>query len=285
MAENPSNRDPLETDETLSFTGGLPPDFFNVPESPASDRDAQWRPARDAPLPPRLAETPSSPRVVIERRASLPVVLVVIAGNIAFFLGGGLAGWAAARKGAARTEPPAAATTDSPPSEVVCAIDAKASKSAVDALSSRVGEVQAELGTLGRELARLEDRLSARTNAPPVARPRRPAARPRAAADEDRRARQGEPKALAATGDIPVAPPARRCAGQGPERPPHRGRLRTEAARRIVECLEGCDGVAPAAAQVSPADLGRDLGAALFLQGNTRRVRRGFSHCRPELPE
>ena len=150
MAENPSNSNPLETDETLSSTGGLPPDFFDVPESPASGRHAQSLPARDAPLPPRLAEAPASPRVVIERRASLPVILVVIAGNIVFFLGGGLAGWAAARKGAARTEPPATAATNSPMSEeVVRAIDAKASKSAVDALTSRIGEVQLELGTLG----------------------------------------------------------------------------------------------------------------------------------------
>src|SRR5262249_48379339 len=94
------------------------------------------------------------------------VVLVVIAGNIAFFLGGGLAGCAAARKGAARTEPTTTATTNPPLSEVARAIDAKASKSEVDALTSRIGEVQSELGTLGRELARLEDRLNARTNAP-----------------------------------------------------------------------------------------------------------------------
>ena len=105
---------------------------------------------------------------MIERRASLPVVLVVIAGNIVFFLGGGLAGWAAARKGAARTEPPATAATNSHLSEVVRAIDAKASRSAVDALTSRIAEVQMEIGTLGRELARLEGRLNARTNAPPA---------------------------------------------------------------------------------------------------------------------
>src|SRR5580698_235806 len=138
MAENPSNRNPLETDETLSSTGGLPPDFFDVPESPASDRHAQSLPARDAPLPPRQAGAPASPRVVIERRASLPVVLVVITGNIMFFLSGGLAGWAAARKGEARTETPAPAPTNSPLSEVVRAIDAKASKSALDDLSSRI---------------------------------------------------------------------------------------------------------------------------------------------------
>jgi len=168
MAEYPSNRNPLETDETLSSTGGLPPDFFDVPKSPASDRHAQSLPARDAPLPPRLAGEPASPRVVIDRRSSLPVVLVVIAGNIVFFLGGGLAGWAAARKGAARTEPPATAATNAPLSEVVRALDAKASKSEVDALTSRIGQVQLELGALGRELARLEDRLNARTNVPPA---------------------------------------------------------------------------------------------------------------------
>ena len=77
-----------------------------------------------------------------------------------------------------------------------------------------------------------------------AARAARAAARPRAAADENRRPRQREPKALPATGDIRVAPPTRRCAGQGPERPPHRGRRRTKAARCIVECLEGCDGIA-----------------------------------------
>ena len=56
MAENPSNRNPLETDETLSSTGGLPPDFFDAPESPAPDRHAQSLPARDALLPPRRTE-------------------------------------------------------------------------------------------------------------------------------------------------------------------------------------------------------------------------------------
>src|SRR3974377_2273673 len=104
MAENLRNRNPLEPDESLSSTGGLPPDFFDVSESPAFHRHAQSLPGRDAPQPPRIAGAPASPRVVIERRASLPVVLVVLAGNIMFFLGGVLAGWAAARRGAARTE-------------------------------------------------------------------------------------------------------------------------------------------------------------------------------------
>src|SRR5262249_32677803 len=167
MAENPMNRNPLETDEALSSTGGLPPDFFDVPESPASDRHAQPLPARDVPLPSRFARAPAPPHVMIERRTSLAVVLVVIAGNIVFFLGGGLVGWTAARKDAARTEPPATAATN-PPQSVVRALDGKASKSALDALTSRIGEVQSELDTLGRELARLEGRLNATTNAAPA---------------------------------------------------------------------------------------------------------------------
>ena len=56
MAENPRNRNPLEMDEALSATGGLPPDFFDVPESPASDRHAHSLPARDSRLPPRSPE-------------------------------------------------------------------------------------------------------------------------------------------------------------------------------------------------------------------------------------
>ena len=169
MAENPSNRNPLETDETLSSTGGLPSGLLRESRSPPRPIGTLSRfllAMQHTPY--ALAGAPASPRVVIEPRASLPVVLVVIAGNIVFFLGGGLAGWAAARKGAARTEPPAVAATISPLSEVVSAIDAKASKSAVDALTSRIGEVQLELGTLGRELARLEGRLNARTSAPPA---------------------------------------------------------------------------------------------------------------------
>jgi hypothetical protein len=273
MAENPSNRDPLETDETLSSTGGLPPDFFDVPESPASDRHAQSLPARDAPLPPRLAEAPASPRVVIERRASLPVVLVVIAGNIVFFLGGGLAGWAAARKGAARTEPPATATTNSPLSEVVRAIDAKASKSAVDALSSRVGEVQSELGTLGRELARLEDRLNARTNAPPA-----PAAPPDLAPLQTRiddlveESRRLSP--------LPATFESLRQRVDALDK--GLNALRTEVAavpKRIdasLNTLKDAMVSRPAPAQVSPADFGRDLGAALFLAGKYPAAREVF---------
>jgi TolA-binding protein len=270
MAENPSNRNPLETDETLSSTGGLPPDFFDVPESPASDRHAQSLPARDAPLPPRLAGAPASPRVVIERRASLPVVLVVIAGNIVFFLGGGLAGWAAARKGAARTEPPATAATNSPLSEVVRAIDAKASKSAVDALTSRIGEVQLELGTLGRELARLEDRLNARTNAPPAP----PDLAPLRTRIDDLVKESQRLSPLPATFESLRQRVDALDKGLNA--------LRTEVAAvpkqldASLNALKDAMVSRSAPDQVSPADIARDLGAALFREGKYPAAREVF---------
>jgi tetratricopeptide (TPR) repeat protein len=270
MAENPSNRDPLETDETLSSTGGLPPDFFDVPESPASDRHAQSLPARDAPLPPRLAGAPASPRVVIERRASLPVVLVVIAGNIVFFLGGGLAGWAAARKGAARTEPPATAATNSPLSEVVRAIDAKASKSAVDALTSRIGEVQLELGTLGRELARLEDRLNARTNAPPAP----PDLAPLRTRIDDLVEESQRLSPLPATFESLRQRVDALDKGLNA--------LRTEVAAvpkqldASLNALKDAMVSRSAPDQVSPADIARELGAALFRAGKYAAAREIF---------
>ena len=270
MAENPSNRNPLETDETLSSTGGLPPDFFDVPESPASDRHAQSLPARDAPLPPRLAGAPASPRVVIERRASLPVVLVVIAGNIVFFLGGGLAGWAAARKGAARTEPPATAATNSPLSEVVRAIDAKASKSAVDALTSRIGEVQLELGTLGRELARLEDRLNARTNAPPAPLDLAPLrTRIDDLVEESQR-----------LSPLPATFESLRQRVDALDK--SLNALRTEVAAvpkqldASLNALKDAMVSRSAPDQVSPADIARDLGAALFREGKYPATREVF---------
>jgi TolA-binding protein len=270
MAENPSNRNPLETDETLSSTGGLPPDFFDVPESRASDRHAQSLPARDAPLPPRLAGAPASPRVVIERRASLPVVLVVIAGNIVFFLGGGLAGWAAARKGAARTEPPATAATNSPLSEVVRAIDAKASKSAVDALTSRIGEVQLELGTLGRELARLEDRLNARTNAPPAP----PDLAPLRTRIDDLVEESQRLSPLPATFESLRQRVDALDKGLNA--------LRTEVAAvpkqldASLNALKDAMVSRSAPDQVSPADIARDLGAALFREGKYPAAREVF---------
>jgi TolA-binding protein len=270
MAENPSNRNPLETDETLSSTGGLPPDFFDVPESPASDRHAQSLPARDAPLPPRLAGAPASPRVVIERRASLPVVLVVIAGNIVFFLGGGLAGWAAARKGAARTEPPATAATNSPMSEVVRAIDAKASKSAVDALTSRIGEVQLELGTLGRELARLEGRLNARTNAPPAP----PDLAPLRTRIDDLVKESQRLSPLPATFESLRQRVDALDKGLNA--------LRTEVAAvpkqldASLNALKDAMVSRSAPDQVSPADIARDLGAALFREGKYPAAREVF---------
>ena len=270
MPENPSNRNPLETDETPSSTGGLPPDFFDVPESPASDRHAQSLPARDAPLPPRLAGAPASPRVVIERRASLPVVLVVIAGNIVFFLGGGLAGWAAARKGAARTEPPSTAATNSPMSEVVRAIDAKASKSAVDALTSRIGEVQLELGTLGRELARLEDRLNARTNAPPAP----PDLAPLRTRIDDLVEESQRLSPLPATFESLRQRVDALDKGLNA--------LRTEVAAvpkqldASLNALKDAMVSRSAPDQVSPVDIARDLGAALFREGKYPAAREVF---------
>jgi TolA-binding protein len=271
MAENPSNRNPLETDETLSSTGGLPPDFFDVPESPASDRHTRPLPARDAPLPPRLAEAPASPRVAIERRASLlPIVLVVIAGNIVFFLGGGLAGWAAARKGAARTEPPATAATNSPLSEVVREIDAKASKSAVDALTSRIGEVQLELGTLGRELARLEGRLNARTNAPPAP----PDLAPLRTRIDDLVKESQRLSPLPATFESLRQRVDALDKGLNA--------LRTDVAAvpkqldASLNALKDAMVSRSAPDQVSPADIARDLGAALFRAGKYPAAREVF---------
>ena len=270
MVENPSNRNPLETDETLSSTGGLPPDFFDVPESAASDGHAQSLPARDASLPPRLAGAPASPRVLIERRASWPVVLVVIAGNIVFFLGGGLAGWAAARKGAARTEPPAMAATNSPLSEVVRAIDAKASKSAVDALTSRIGEVQSELGTLGRELARLEDRLNARTNAPPAP-PDLAPLRTRI----DKLVEESQRLSL-----LPATFDSLRQRVDALDK--GLNSIRSEVAdvpkqlNASLNSLKDAMVSRSAPAQVSPADIARDLGAVLFRAGKYPAAREIF---------
>ncbi len=282
MAENPSNRNPLETDETLSSTGGLPPDFFEVAESPVSDGRAQSLPARDASLPPRFAGALASPRVVIERRALLPVVLVVIAGNIGFFLGGGLAGWAAARKGAARMEPPATAATDSHLSEVVRAIDAKASKSAVDALTSRIGEAQLELGTLGRELARLEHRLNARTNTPPTP-PAPPDLAPLRTRIDDLVKESQRLSPLPATFEsLRQRVDALDKGLNG---------LRTEVAAvpkqldASLNALKEAVVSRSAPDQVSPAYFAMDLGAGLFRDGKYSAVRRGFSHSRPELPE
>ena len=283
MAENLSNRNPLETDETLSSTGGLPPDFFDVQESAASDRHAQAIPARDALLPPRLAEAPASPRVVIERRASLPVVLVVIAGNIVFFLGGGLAGWAAAREGAPTHGTPATAATNSPLSEVVRAIDAKASKSTVDALTSRIGEVQSELGTLGRELARLEGRLNAKTNAPtpPTAPP--DLAPLRTKIDELVKESQR-------LSPLPATIQSLRQRVDALDK--GLSALRTDVAavpNQLGAPLNGLKDAMVSPPRFDQAQPGRHrqgpLMPALFRQGKYPASREGFSHCRPELPE
>ena len=212
---------------------------------------------------------------MIERRASLPVVLVVIAGNIVFFLCGGLAGWAAARKGAARTEPPAMAATNSPLlSEAVRAIDAKASKTAVDALTSRIGEVQLELGTLGRELARLEGRLNARTNAPP-----------RASAPPDlaplRTRIDDLVKESHRLSPLPATFESLRQRVDALDK--GLNALRTDVAavpKQLDASLNALKDVMvsrSASNQVSPADIARDVGAALFREGKYPGRARFFS--------
>lgn len=261
MAEDPSQPNLVETDETLSPTGGLPADFFDVPESAASDRRTRSTAARDATLPPRLAGALASPRVVIERRISLPVVLVVIGGNIVFFLGGGLAGWAAARKGAARAEPAAAVATNPPLSDIVRAMDAKASQSAMDALDARLGAVRSELSTLGRELARLEGRLNAKTTAPPAP----PDLAPLQTKLDDlvEESRRLSP--------LPATFQSLRQRVDALDK--GLNTLRTEVAavpKQLDASLNALkDDIVsrPSPAQVNPADVARDLGAALFREG------------------
>jgi TolA-binding protein len=262
MAENPSNRNPLETDETLSSTGGLPPDFFDLPESLASDRHARSLPAREAQLPPRLAGAPALPGVVIERRASLPVVLVVIAGNIVFFLGGGLAVWAAARQGAARTE-----------SAIDAKASAKASKSAVDALTSRIGEVQLELGTLRRELAQLEGRLNASTNAPPAPPPPPDLAPLRTRIDD----LVEESQKLS---PLPATFESLRQRVDALDKSLNALRTQVAAAPKQLDAslnaLKDAMASRPAPDPVSPAGIARDLGAALFREGKYPAAREVF---------
>lgn len=273
MASTPSHGNPLDTDEPLSSTGGLPPDFFDVPEPSASETThTQPLPARGASRPARLAGAPSAPTVVIERRASVPVVLVVIAGNLAFFVGGGLAGWALAQKDSARSGAPAAAANASL-SEVVRAIDAKASKSALEALTSRIGEVRLELGTLGRELARLEDRLNATPKAP-AAPPTLPDLAPLQKRIDDLVEESQRLSSLPATFQSL--------------------RQRVDALDRGVNALHTEIAAVPkqfddslnslkesmaarsASDQVRPADVGRNLGAALFREGKYAAAREVF---------
>jgi hypothetical protein len=270
MPENPGLHNPLEPDETLSSTGGLPPDFFDAPESPAADRPPPALPARDVPLPPRLAGIPASPRIVIERRASLPVVLVVLAGNIMFFLGGGLVGWAAARKGFPRTEPPATTATNSLLGEVVRSIDAKASKSALDALTSRLGEIQSELGTLRRELARLEDRPDATTTAHLMPSDLAPL----------RKRIDGLVEESQKLSPLPASFQSLRQRVDALDK--GLGSLRTEVAAvpkqldASLNALKETMVARPAPDHASPTDTARDLGAALFREGKYVAAREVF---------
>jgi hypothetical protein len=205
----------------------------------------------------------------------LPVVLVVIAGNIAFFLGGGLAGWAAARKVAARTESPSAAATNPPTSEVVRAIDAKASKSDVDDLATRVGEVQSELGTLARELARLEGHLNATTNASPAPQAPPDLAPLRTRIDDlVKESRRLSP--------LPATFESLRQRVDALDK--GLNALRTEVGavpKQLDASLNALKDAmvprpAPDQVKVSPADFGRDLGAILFFAGKYPAAREVF---------
>jgi hypothetical protein len=273
MAENLSDRNSLEMDEALSSTGGLPPDFFDVPDSPASDGRAQSLPARDVPLSPRFTGADVSPPVVSKRQALLPVVLVVIAGNILFFIGGGLAGWAAARRAAPRTEPPATTATNPHLSEVTHAIDAKASRSEVDVLKSRIGEVQLELSALGRELGRLDGRLNAKINASPAA-PAPPDLTPLRTRIDD---------LVKESRKLSLLPATFESLGQRVDAVNEGlNAVRTEVAAvpkqldASVNVLKGAMVSPPAPVQVSPADIARDLGAGLFREGKFRASRDVF---------
>ncbi|MHB1562087.1 MAG: hypothetical protein ACYC61_31960 [Isosphaeraceae bacterium] len=277
MADDPSHPDALEMDKTSSSTGGLPPDFFEAPESPASEGETQTVAAREEPLPARVVGKSAPTHVVIERRASLPVVLVVVAGNILFFLGGVVAGWAAARKGTVRAEPPATAATDAALGEVVRAIDAKASESSVDALTSRIGEMRSELGTLGRELARLEGRLNARTEPAPAAHapPPAPDLAPLKTRLDDL---VKESRKLA---QMPATIEALRRRLDVVDKGVNALQADVAAVPKQLDAslmaLKGAmESRPPAPEPVSPADLGRDLGAALFRQGKYAAAREVF---------
>jgi hypothetical protein len=161
-------------------------------------------------------------------------------------------------------------------SEVERAIDAKASKSAVDALTSRIGEVQSEVGTLGRELARLEDRLNARTNAnappaPPDLAPLR--TRIDSLVQESQK-----------LSPLPATFESLRQRVDALDKGVKA--LRTEVAavpkqldaslNALKDAIGSRSAPAPARDQVSPADIARDLGAGLFREGKYPAAREVF---------
>lgn len=280
MAEDPSQPNAMETDEAPSSTGGLPPDYFDVPEPPESSEDAEPRSVGDEPLPPRVAESPGSPRVMIDRRISLTVVLVVIVGNMAFFLGGGLAGWAAARKGAARPEIPAPPASNAVLSEdLLRAIDARAPRSEVDALNSRIGVMQSEVATLRRDLAELEGRLNARIRAAPTA-PRAPAppAAPDLAPLESRL--DDLVKKSQSLAPLPATFESLRRRVDALDRGLNAVRSEVAAVPKQVDrslnALKDAIVSRPAPAQTNPAELGRDLGSVLFRGGKYPAAREVF---------
>jgi len=159
MSQDPNRH---EEEPAASTTGGLPPDFFEVPEVHAADQSPAII-SSERPLPPRKPTAPPPPQVVIDRRASFPVVFVVLASNVLFFVAGGLAGWALTRKGLIPSETAPPATAPNPLlAEVARSVETKAPKSALNGLESDVGALKSEARTLARELARLEGRLDTR---------------------------------------------------------------------------------------------------------------------------
>jgi TolA-binding protein len=149
----------------------------------------------------------------------------------------------------------------------VRAIDAKASKSALDALTSRIGEARSELGTLGRELARLEDRLNARTSAPPDVAPLR--ARIDDLVKESQR-----------LSPLPATFQSLRQRVDALDK--GLNALRTEVAavpKQVDASLNALkDAMVSRSApdQVSSADMARDFGAALFREGRYVAAREVF---------
>ena len=169
MTIDPTSSDPPATEPRGSTTGGLPPDFFEAAPSLPPERTIAAVGPADGALPPRTAKPTHRPsQGASDRRTSLPVILVVLVGNVVFFLAGGLAGWAVARKVVQPAQPRAGAP-DPLLNELARTVDTKASQHELSGLESNMGKLQSELAALSRELARVEARLDAKPSAPAAA--------------------------------------------------------------------------------------------------------------------
>jgi hypothetical protein len=149
-----------------SATGGLPADFFNGAR--IVENEAREIVPRDGPTPPRRSRG-APPAPGSSRPWSIvPVVAIVLLGNLILFLGGALAGWAFAKKEPPTPVNPAPSTIHPIVSEVARSVDSKASKdevgglrSVVSGLESEVKGLKAELAALARESAQIKERQSA----------------------------------------------------------------------------------------------------------------------------